>query len=114
MKSFKDLREELSVALDEISKDLMRRYYDKAIDSSEKAYKARDRAVKQDTKRKHTATLIKRDKGIGSVKKRDFARKKGQDYVAGTSSTDSIMRGEKGYSMTTKRSDQLHKNYKDR
>lgn len=115
MKSFKNfITEEPNTSLDEISKDLMRRYYNKALDSHQKAYKARDRAQKRSTKVKHFTTMDKRNKGIGSVMKRDFARKSGQDYITKPGTMDAIMRGDKGASLTTKRSDQLHKNYKGR
>lgn len=112
------MRKEEAEELDEISKDMMRRYFDKADASHKKARKALDKANqahygRQATKDKHRSTINKRIKGIGSVLKRDFARTTGQDYITKPSRMDAIMRGDKGHSMTTKRSDQLHKNYKE-
>lgn len=101
-KTFFDFRTEISQkTLDSYMKKA-KKQYGKAAD---KMSMGSDKARK---------TFIKRHKGMGSVFKRDMAKKSGQDFIHRPSMDDRIRKGTAGHSLTTKSARKLAKSYKDR
>ena len=105
MKTFWELKDEIK----EVSQKTLDNYMKKA----RKQYsKAADKMSMGSDKAKKTFT--KRHKGMGSVFKRDMAKKSCQSYVHKPSMDDRIKKGTAGHSLTTKPADKLAKSYKDR
>ena len=129
MKSFRQLREELSHVseatdraksnLDEISDKALDAYRKAAIKSynksadyfANKSYEPRPASVA-----KHRENQRRRDRGIGSAYKRDLAKSSGQKYVHKPTYTKGLAGGNKDDApqLTSKKANQLHKRYKDR
>tara|TARA_Y100000593_G_C4281852_1_gene323206 strand:+ start:1046 stop:1495 length:450 start_codon:yes stop_codon:yes gene_type:complete len=99
--------------LDEISPAMQDRYY-------KKAGKQRDASQRKigdpgfpNVQKKHKDRVARRNKGMGSVIKRDQAgHSDDQRYVTKPSSAKRARTGAKGHSLTTKKSSDLHRNYK--
>ena len=101
------------VELDEISPAMQDRYY-------KKAGKQRDASQKKigdpgfpNVQKKHKDRAARRNKGMGSVIKRDQAgHSDDQRYITKPSSAKRARTGAKGHSLTTKKSSDLHKTMK--
>ena len=103
MKTFWELKDEIA----EVSQKTLNNYMKKA---GKQYRKAADKMGSSDKAKK---TFDKRHKGIGSVFKRDAAKKRPQ-YIHKPSMGDRIEKGTKGHSLTTKPASKLAKAYKDR
>ena len=101
--------------VNEISDKKLGQYFDKATAQRKKSRDYFDNSTSHSQRpasvKKHTDRLKRRQKGLGSVIKRDMAGQ-GQKYITKPTRGDNIEKGVKGHSMTTKRADQLPKSYK--
>jgi len=113
---FKDASES---TLDEISDkalDDYRKAATKSYKKSSKYFSSPSYEKNPKTVAKHIKNRDKRAKGLGSANKRDLAKSSGQTYVHKPTYTKGLIGGNKDDApqLTSKRTDQLHKRYKDR